>query len=70
MIYIYIYIFFFFVFFPFLGLLPRHMEIPRLRGPIRVAAAGPRQSHSNVGSEPRVPPTPQPTAMPDPQPTE
>ena len=28
------------------------------RGPIRVVAAGLRHSHSNAGSEPRLPPTP------------
>ena len=42
-----------------------HMEI--LIGNV---AAGLRQSHSNVGSEPRLQPTPQLTATPDPQPTE
>ena len=36
------------------------------RGPIRAVATGLRQSHSNVGSEPRLQPTPQLTATPDP----
>ena len=36
------------------------------RGLIRAVAAGLRQSHSNVGSEPRLRLTPQLTAMPDP----
>ena len=40
------------------------------RGPIRAVAASLRQSHSNTGSEPRLQPTPHPTATPDPQPTE
>ena len=32
------------------------------RSPIKAAAAGLRQSHSNIGSEPRLQPTPQLTA--------
>ena len=36
------------------------------RGRIGAIAAGLRQSHSNVGSEPRLQPTPQLTAMSDP----
>ena len=36
------------------------------RGLIGAVAAGLRQSHSNAGSEPRLRPTPQLTAMPDP----
>ena len=39
------------------------------RGLIGAVAAGPRQSHSNMGSEPYVQPTPQLMAMADPQPT-
>ena len=35
------------------------------RGPVGAVAAGLRQSHSNVGSEPRLQPTPQLTAMLD-----
>ena len=35
------------------------------RGPIGAVATGLRQSHSNAGSEPRLQPTPQLTAMPD-----
>ena len=57
---------FVFVFLPFLGLLPRHMEIPRLRGLIGAIATSLCQSHSNVGSKPRLQPTPQFTATPDP----
>ena len=35
------------------------------RGPIGAVATSLRQSHSNAGSEPRLQPTPQLTAMPD-----
>ena len=58
--------FLFFVFLPFLGLLPRHMEVLRLRGLIGAVAAGLHHSHRNVGSEPRLQPTPQLMAMPGP----
>ena len=40
------------------------------RGQIGAAAAGLLHSHSNMGSELRLWPTPQPTVMPDPWPTE
>ena len=40
------------------------------RGWIGAVATGLRQSHSNVGSKPRLRPTPQLTATLDPQPTE
>ena len=40
------------------------------RGRIRAVAADLSHSHSNIGSEPRLQPTPQLMAMPDPQPTE
>ena len=40
------------------------------RGLIRAVATGLRQSHSNVGSEPCLQPTPQLTATPDRSPTE
>ena len=36
------------------------------RGQIGAVATGLRQSHSNVGSEPRLQPTPELTATPDP----
>ena len=36
------------------------------RGLIGAVATGLRQSHSNAGSEPRLQPTPQLTATPDP----
>ena len=35
-----------------------------------MGAAGLHQSHSNAGSEPHLPPTPQLRATPDPKPTE
>jgi len=40
------------------------------RGLIGAVATGLRQSHSNLGSKPRLQPTAQLTATPDPQPTE
>ena len=40
------------------------------RGRIGAIVTGLRQSHSNVGSELRLQPTPQLTATPDPYPTE
>ena len=40
------------------------------RGLIRAVATGLHHSHSNAVSEPRLRPTPQLTATPDPQPTE
>ena len=52
---LFIYLFIYFLsFLPFLGPLPWHMEVPRLGGPVRAIAAGLHQSHSNVGSEPRL----------------
>ena len=40
------------------------------RGQIGAVATSLHQSHSNVGSEPHLQPTPQLTAMPHPKPTE
>ena len=40
------------------------------KGQIGATAAGLHHSHSNAGSEQCLQPTPQLTAMPDPQPTE
>ena len=60
----------FIYFLPFLGLLSRHMGGSQARGLNGAVATGPRQSHSNMGSEPSLQPTPQLTATPDRQPTE
>ena len=59
-----------FVFLPFLGPLGAAYEGSQARDPIGAAATGPRQNHSNAGSELRLPPTSQLTATPDTQPTE
>ena len=40
--------------------------VSQARGLIGAVAAGLRQSHSNTGSEPRLPPISQLMAMPDP----
>ena len=58
--------FYLFVFWPFLGPLPAAYGGSQARGRIGAVAAGLRQSHSNAGSEPRLRPTPQLTATPDP----
>ena len=58
--------FFFFVFLPFVGPLPTAYGGSQARGRIRAVAVGLRQSHSNVGSEPRLRPTSQLTAVLDP----
>ena len=47
--------------FVFVGPHLRHMEVPRLG--VQSQVAGLHHSHSNVGSEPHLPPTPQLTAM-------
>ena len=57
---------FFFVFFAFSRAAPMACGGSQARGPIGVAAAGLRQSHSNAQSEPRLQPTPQLMATPDP----
>ena len=60
-----------FFFFVFLGPHPQHLVgDSQARGPIRAVAAGLHHSHSNMGSEPCLKPTPQLLATPDPQPTE
>ena len=61
------YFFFFLSFFLlFLWAAPVAYGGSQARGRIGAAAAGPRQSHSNTRSEPRLQPTPQLMAMPDP----
>ena len=59
-----IYLFIYFVFLPFLGPLPVAYGGSQARSLIGAVAAD--LSHSNVGSEPHLQPTPQFTAMPDP----
>ena len=56
----------FFFFFSFLGLYPRHMAGSQARGLIEAVAAGLQKSHSNLGSEPRLRPTPYLMARLDP----
>ena len=58
----------FFFFFFFLSFRAAHAAYggSQARGPIRAIASGLHHSHSNVGSELRLRPTPQLTAMPDP----
>ena len=58
--------FFFGLFLPFLGLLPQRMGVPHVRGLIGAIATGLHHSHSNMGSELRLWPTPQLMATPDP----
>ena len=63
----YLFIYFFFgLYLPFLGLLLRHIGGSQAWGFIGAVATGLRQSHSNAGFEPRLQPTPQLTATPDP----
>ena len=62
-------VFFFFLsffFFVFSGAAPTAYGGSLARGLIGAAATRLRQSHSNSGSEPRLRPTPQLTATPDP----
>ena len=56
----------FFVFLLFLWAAPTAYGGSQARGRIGAVAAGLHQSHSNVGSEPRLQPTPQLMATPDP----
>ena len=63
---LFIYLFIYFVFLPFLGLLPVAYGGSQAGSLIGAVATGLRQSHSNVGSEPRLQPTPQLTETPDP----
>ena len=57
--------FFFFVFLLFLWAAPAAYGGSQARGQIGAAATGLCQSHSNVGSKPRLQPTPQLMATPD-----
>ena len=60
----------FFCLFAFSRAAPTAHGGSQARDPIRAVASGLYQSHSNARSEPCLQPTPQLTAMPDPQPTE
>ena len=59
-------LFFFLSFFAISWASPVAYGGSQTRGRIGAVAASLRQSHSNAGSEPRLQPTPQLTAMPDP----
>ena len=61
--YLFIYLF---TFFAFSRAAPMAYGGSQARGLMGAVATGPRQSHSNAGSEPRLRPTPQLTATPDP----
>ena len=50
-------LFLFFIFFSFRAT-PNAYRGSQARGQIGAVATGPRQSHSNAGSEPGLPPTP------------
>ena len=56
---------FFFVFLLFLWAAPMAYGSSQARGRIGGVATGLRQSHSNMGSEPHLQPTPQLMATPD-----
>ena len=53
-------------FFAFSRAAPAAYGGSQARGPIEAVAGSLLQSHSNVGYEPRLRPTPQLTAIPDP----
>ena len=57
---------FFFFFFWLFRATPVAYGICQAKGGIEAAAASQHHSHSSVGSEPRLQPTPQLVAMPDP----
>ena len=58
--------FFFLVFSAFSRATPAACGDSQARGPIGAVAAGLHHSHSNIGPEPHLRPTPQLTATPDP----
>ena len=60
---------YYFLFFVFSRAAPATHGGSQARGLIRAVATGPGHSHSNVGSELRLQPTPQLTATLDPSPT-
>ena len=59
-------LFFFFCLFCHFWAAPVAHGGSQARGPIRAAAIGLRQNHSNAGSEPHLQPTPRLTVVPDP----
>ena len=61
-----IFFFFFFFFFGLLRAAPAAYGSSQAKGHIRAEAAGLHHSHSNEGSKPHLPPTPQATATLDP----
>jgi len=64
------FIYIYFCLFAFSRAIPVAYGGSQARGLIGAVATGLHQSHSNLGSEPSLQPTPQLTAMPDHQPTE
>ena len=62
----FLFLFFFYFFLLFLWASPVAYEGSQARNPVGAVAAGLHQSHSNVGSKPRIQPTPQLTATLDP----
>ena len=50
------------IYFVFLGPYPWRMEVPQARDQIGTTAASLRHSHSHIGSEPHMQPTPHLTA--------
>ena len=61
-----LFIFKFFLIFLLFRTVPATCGGSQARGPIEAAAAGLCHSHSNMGSEPSLPPIPQLMASPDP----
>ena len=68
--FLFIFIFILFYFILLFRAAPAAYGSSQARGQIGATAAGLHHSHSSLGSEPRLQPTPQPRAMLDPQPTE
>ena len=66
LLFIFIYLFIYFGLFAISWAAPSAYGGSQIGGRIGATAAGLRQSHSNSGSEPRLQPTPQLTATPDP----
>ena len=69
-LFLFYFLFLFFCLFAFSGAAPVSYGGSQARGRIRAVASSLCQSYSKAGSEPNLQPTPQLTAMLDPQPTE